>query len=89
MIRYTIQFTGRVQGVGFRATTRSMARKFDVAGWVRNEHDGSVVCAVEGKAEELDRFVKKVNAAMLGFIDHTQITKSNATGEFTGFRIEY
>ena len=29
-----------------------------VAGWVRNEPDGSVRCVAEGEAAELDRFVQ-------------------------------
>lgn len=34
--------TGRVQGVAFRAWTRQEAERHGVAGWVRNEADGSV-----------------------------------------------
>jgi len=37
-----VRITGRVQGVWFRAWTRDAAERLGLAGWVRNEPDGSV-----------------------------------------------
>lgn len=87
--RYDIIFTGRVQGVFFRATAQEVARRYDVTGWVRNERDGSVRCVVEGEAAELDRFVAAIQLAKRPNIDHTYITKLDATGEFDGFMTRY
>jgi acylphosphatase len=87
VVRYTIQFTGSVQGVGFRYTTINVAQRFKVTGWVRNESDGSVKCVAEGEKDELDRFVAAVQHAMDGYISDTQITTSAATGEFRGFDV--
>ena len=42
MIARRIVFSGRVQGVGFRQTTRSLASGFPVGGFVRNLPDGDV-----------------------------------------------
>lgn len=64
MERRRIQFTGRVQGVGFRATTRSIAEGFAVTGWVRNEADGSVVSEVQGDRAEIDAFLEEVRQQM-------------------------
>lgn len=87
--RYDIIFTGRVQGVWFRATTQEVARGFDVTGWVRNEPDGSVRCVVEGEAGELDRFVAAVEEAKRPNIDETKLSRGEATGEFSGFSIRH
>ncbi len=87
--RYDIIFTGRVQGVFFRATAQEVARGYDVTGWVRNERDGSVRCVVEGEADELDRFVNAIQLAKQASIDKTDITRLDAFGEFDGFTVRY
>ena len=46
---------GRVQGVGFRWFVRDRARALNLAGWVRNQPDGSVEVAAEGDEQSLDR----------------------------------
>jgi acylphosphatase len=43
---YRFTVTGRVHGVGFRATAQSKAAALGLRGWVRNRQDG----AVEGLA---------------------------------------
>ena len=87
--RYDIIFTGRVQGVFFRATAREIARRYGVTGWARNERDGSVRCVVEAEADELDRFVAAIERAKRANIDDTDITRLDATGEFDGFTVRY
>jgi len=52
MIRYTVQFHGHVQGVGFRYFVQYVAGSLGMKGWVRNLDDGSVeVYAIGSQAE--------------------------------------
>jgi acylphosphatase len=90
MVRYSLRFDGRVQGVGFRATTVSVASDFAVTGFVRNEMDGSVLVVAEGEPDELDRFVLGIYRSCVGqYIHHENRQTGEATGRFTRFTITY
>jgi acylphosphatase len=52
-----VTVTGRVQGVAFRAYAEQQAAQLGVAGWVRNEPDGSVAVHAEGGREAVDAMV--------------------------------
>jgi acylphosphatase len=47
-IRRRVLVMGQVQGVFFRDTTLRRAEALGVAGWVRNQSDGSVEVVAEG-----------------------------------------
>lgn len=82
MIRQTVHYSGRVQGVGFRWTTAKVAKGFAVAGTVRNLGDGRVEVVAEGEAKEVAAFLGAVREAMAGNIADESKTRSAATGEF-------
>ena len=42
MVAKQVIYSGRVQGVGFRFTTRQIASGYEVNGWVKNLPDGRV-----------------------------------------------
>lgn len=88
-VRRTVLFSGQVQGVGFRYTTRSVARDFPVTGYVRNTRDGRVELVIEGPPDEVDGFIRAVQAEMGGYIRDPQVETGPATGEFPDFRIRY
>ncbi|MEX0678941.1 MAG: acylphosphatase [Pirellulales bacterium] len=85
--RREVYFSGWVQGVGFRYTTRDIAARFDVRGFVKNLHDGRVVLVVEGAPSTLDRFVAAIEAEMARCIQSSKSTILPATHEFTDFEI--
>lgn len=68
MDRVRVRFSGRVQGVGFRATSRSVARAFPVTGWVRNEPDGTVLLEAQGDAAALQSFLAALRSRLGAFI---------------------
>ncbi|SEK29386.1 acylphosphatase [Roseovarius azorensis] len=51
------QVSGRVQGVSFRVWARVEAQGRGLAGWVRNEADGSVSAHLEGPSADVDDMV--------------------------------
>lgn len=54
MVSEHARYTGRVQGVGFRATTQAFASTLAIVGWVRNEPDGSVAMHTQGSAQAIE-----------------------------------
>ena len=82
MQRLTAHFTGRVQGVGFRYTAVSLARRFAVAGYVMNLPDGRVELVAEGDQKELNAFLDAVHDAMGRNITDTRTDRGGANGEF-------
>lgn len=53
--------SGRVQGVGFRATTRTIARQIGVVGSAKNLPDGTVEIYAQGTQDQLDKFISSIN----------------------------
>jgi acylphosphatase len=49
--------TGKVQGVFYRATAKSMADDLDLSGWIKNNSDGSVEFECQGLEEPIQDFL--------------------------------
>jgi acylphosphatase len=84
-----VYFSGRVQGVGFRQTTATLAKRFAVTGFVKNLPDGRVQLVVEGQPKEIESFLAAVRKEMEKNITKTEETTNPATGEFQSFGIRY
>ena len=86
--RITIHVTGRVQGVYFRAETRSVAQRYGLVGAVRNLRDGSVEVVAEGDRDALVRLaVWAKSGPPAARVEGHAVRFGAATGEFAGFRI--
>jgi acylphosphatase len=86
--RMTIYYSGRVQGVGFRYTTKTVATGYDVTGVVRNLPDGRVELIVEGDRAELESFRRAVqDSAVGGMVRNEDVRWGPSTGEFRGYEI--
>ncbi|MBX3353781.1 MAG: acylphosphatase [Phycisphaeraceae bacterium] len=86
-MRYQVTFHGMVQGVGFRATAKDLARDFPVTGFVRNEPDGSVFLVVEGDEEQLEKYLDALRAALHEKIRSEELEAFEAERGYPGFEI--
>jgi len=83
-----VLYSGRVQGVGFRYTARTVAAGFEIAGTVRNLPDGRVELVAEAAPAELDAFRAALHdAGLAGFIRDERVDWADAKNEFRGFEI--
>ena len=87
MKRVRVRVRGRVQGVFFRAETRARAESLGIAGFVRNDLDGSVEAVFEGLAERVDSLVDWCRRGPSGAqVDEVEILDEQPLGE-VGFQL--
>ncbi len=83
-----VYYDGRVQGVGFRFTTKQIASGYEVTGWVRNADDGRVEMLAAGEEQEVEDFLEAVAKGPLGSnikkIDKETVAPPE---DLSGFRI--
>lgn len=87
--RCEVHYSGRVQGVGFRYTVRSLAGRYNVSGFVKNLRDGRVRLVVEGPPDEVAGLLDAVRGEMGRYIQDERRETGPATGEFGGFEIRF
>jgi acylphosphatase len=84
--RVRVTVTGRVQGVGFRFATRQRASSRNVAGWVRNNADGTVEAVFEGEPGQVEALVAWCRRGPSGArVDDVRVEVEAPSGE-RGFR---
>jgi acylphosphatase len=80
---------GRVQGVGFRWFVEAEAQRLGIAGWVRNNADGSVEVLAQGSREQLvglrSRLREGPRAAR---VDDVEELEAKPVAGLSTFRIE-
>jgi acylphosphatase len=86
--RVTVYYSGRVQGVGFRYTVKSLTPGYEVTGTVRNLSDGRVELVAEGAQDELEAFRQAIRESAVGrCIQQEKEHWCEAGGTFRGFEI--
>jgi len=65
-------FSGHVQGVGFRYQIASIAKGFDLTGYVKNLNDGRVELLAEGDIKEVLTFIDEVESELDTYIKDTE-----------------
>jgi acylphosphatase len=76
-----VTVAGRVQGVSFRYSAEREADRLGVAGWVRNEPDGSVAAHVEGDPGAVDAFVRWCHEGpRLAYVERVDVRPADDQG---------
>jgi acylphosphatase len=80
---------GRVQGVGFRWFVEREAHILGIAGWVRNNHDGSVEVLAQGTRYQLSGLHSRLREGpRAARVDSVEISEENPAAGLSSFRIE-
>lgn len=76
-----VTVSGMVQGVFFRAETQQEAYRLGVAGWVRNEPDGTVAAHFEGESSAVEAMVAWCHEGpRRARVEHVDVRDGEATG---------
>ena len=87
MIRRRVVVHGLVQGVFFRDSTRRLAQRHGVAGWVANRPDGAVEAVFEGEADAVERLVAFSRAGPRGArVESVEVVEEEPEG-LRGFAV--
>ena len=57
-VRRHINFSGRVQHVGFRLELAQMANRLGLTGWVKNQENGDVLAEIQGYESRIRYLLK-------------------------------
>ncbi len=88
MLTINALYEGKVQGVGFRASILSLAKGYEVTGWVRNLADGRVEVFAFGETSEVEDFLLAIRESHLaGHIENESVIPSTPDTRVRGFRI--
>lgn len=86
--RVKVVITGRVQGVGFRASCQRQALALGLTGWVRNRWDGTVEALFEGPTEAVDAMLTWCHQGPpMAYVTGVEVTVPPDAPPERGFRV--
>jgi len=87
-LRAHVVISGKVQGVFFRAETRTAAGLRRLKGWVRNRADGTVEAVFEGTTDQVRDMIGWCwQGSPFSRVENVTTDYPPFTGEFDDFRI--
>ncbi len=85
-----VKVFGIVQGVGFRYSTLSVARRLGVSGYVMNLSDGSVKVVAEGDASAIEKLISWLKHGPPGaYVRNISVKNLPYRGLYRSFNIEF
>ena len=87
--RAHVIFSGFVQGVGFRFTTKMLASSYALTGWVRNLPDGTVEVETQGEKEEIRTFIDRIRSEMKRNIVEVKTVWKSPKADEEGFVVRF
>jgi len=86
--RARVVFRGLVQGVYFRANCQRSAEERGLAGYVRNQRDGTVEAVFEGEKAAVEECIEwNATRQPRARVDRADVTWGTASGEYAGFEV--
>ena len=82
-------YSGRVQGVGFRYSVRTIAKHHPVTGYVRNLPDGTVELVAQGELPAINNLLADVAEKFRDNIVHGERGSLSDADVFQTFDIRY
>jgi len=80
--------TGRVQGVWFRASTKDVADRLGIKGWVRNLPNGAVEVDAIGDVKSMEQFIEWCYQGPPGaHVVNVEIKELEPVADFDSFKI--
>jgi acylphosphatase len=89
MICVHVRVAGRVQGVFYRAYTKSQAHELGIMGWVRNVPGGGVEAVLEGERQKVGELLGLMKTGPTGaMVSGLEISELECKG-YEEFKIIY
>jgi len=85
--RITVNYTGLVQGVGFRWQVNHLAQSTPCTGYVKNLRDGSVEVVMEGRKKDLLDLIECIECKMDGYWQDKTMDERSGYAHFEEFSI--
>jgi len=89
-VRAHVIFSGKVQGVFFRANTERKAVELGVNGWVKNLPDRTVEAIFEGEKTRILELIEWCSKHQpMAEVSNTEVNWEEYKGEFNKFSVKY